>query len=191
MSHIQAIVKESIRQVLLDWENREWTLQGLGMLRTYLGTDKAVRLHVWDSRYVAPGVSELHTHPWDFSSYIVAGQVGHQRWIVDDEGAPFMAQDVRCGKGGGLIDQPRPVGLRFCSEEHYVEGASYEMTAEEIHRVLPLDGSVSIIERSFRANTEIATVFWPDGTVWGSAETRRAKPHEVQDILKVARGTWF
>jgi hypothetical protein len=55
-----------VRSILED-PMRQWTVQGLGMLRTYL-PDNA-RLHIWNPALKFEEVSEHHTHPWDLVSH--------------------------------------------------------------------------------------------------------------------------
>ena len=50
-----------------------WELQGFGMLRTYI--DKDTRLQIWLKEFIVPNVTDIHTHPWDFESYIFQGEI--------------------------------------------------------------------------------------------------------------------
>lgn len=72
-----AVLSDLVRPILADplADGREWTIQGLGMLRTYLGDDKTNRLHVWHSGAQVPDVTMMHTHPWAFTSIVLAGLV--------------------------------------------------------------------------------------------------------------------
>lgn len=181
-----------VRDLLERPLGREWTLQGLGMLRTYLS--KEVRLHIWDKRYAVPGVSELHTHPWDFSSLVVAGvvrNVRHLSYSGPTIGLPYIRQALRCGAGGGLQGVPEPVFLAARDVEYYDAGTSYRQTAGEIHRSVPEDGTVTLVQREFYEDKDAAHVFWPDGQVWVSAEPRPATDEEVLAITGNALKRWF
>src|SRR6185503_17239495 len=68
-------LRRLVRDVLETPHDRIWTLQGFGMLRTYLGDDMNMRLHVWDARHAAPNVSSIHNHPWGFTSLILSGEM--------------------------------------------------------------------------------------------------------------------
>jgi hypothetical protein len=180
---------------------REWSLQGLGMLRTYLDPEKTVRLHVWTEAGANEGVSELHTHPWDFSSVVIAGEVLNQRFARKGEvpaSAPanigaqkWQQQTIRCGEGGGLEGDPEEILLFALKAEHYPSGTRYRQSACEIHRSKPADGTVSIITRTFGADTEHAYVYFPVGQEWVSAEPRAATFDEVGRICKNALEKWF
>lgn len=164
----------------------EWSLQGFGMLRAYL--PDGCRLHVWDERYVTPGVSGIHTHPWDFESYVVAGQLVQHRFTREHwfpaGSVPFDEYRLRCGPGGGLCGAPTRALLRRCPRELYAEGQIYRQTADEIHESRPTTGTVTVVHRTFRADTEHASVFVPAGQKWGTAEPRPATREEVIDIVK-------
>lgn len=176
----------------------DWTLQGLGMLRTYLGADNAVRMHVWDSDYAVPGVSQMHTHPWDFASRVAVGAVHQMRYLRHVDGSTFgdevrfvMEQSLRCGAGGGLEAKPERLILHEQPVEVYYEGETYTQAADEIHVSIPADGTVTLIERVFRPDTEHAFVFWPQGEEWVSAEPRPATPEEVRRICERSLDRWY
>lgn len=189
------VIKKLVEDLLRNPDRQEWTLQGFGMLRCYLSPE--VRLHVWDSRFKAPNVSELHTHPWDFCSLVVAGEVRNHRFVETAEGAhqgsgqqiPRKRQTIRCGEGGGLVGEPVDVFLAEQPTETFGEGDSYAQMANEIHRSIPEDGTVTIIERRFKADTEHAYVYFQGE--WGTAEPRPATPDEVETILAGALKRWF
>lgn len=185
--------------------NGGWTLQGLGMLRLYIDRDKKHRLHVWDDRYIAtPKPSELHTHPWHMYSYIVAGEIHNERFVRETEETyathphgslpvqTWMEQTILCGTGGGLCDtKPEMVWLVQGNEELYGEGRVYKQRADEIHRSRPLRGTVTVVSRGMLDDTDHASVFWPTGQEWITAEPRPATPEEVYDICSNALETWY
>lgn len=195
--HRNNFTRDLVRAILEKPLGFEWTLQGLGMLRTYIG-DGSVRMHVWDSRHAVPGVSQMHTHPWDFASLIVAGVVHQNRYVRHIDGDTFgddvrfvMEQSLRCGSGGGLESKPERLILHEQPIEVYYEGAIYTQAADEIHISLPADGTVTLIERTFHPDTEHAFVFWPQGQEWVSAEPREATPTEVIAICEASLDRWF
>lgn len=192
------MTKALVGQILMKWSYYEWSLQGFGMLRTYLDADETIRLHVWDERYAVEGVSDMHTHPWDFVSYVVAGEVINTRfchaadaYIENGIYEEFMEQKLRCGVGGGVVDKPIPTKMTALEPERYTEGNWYTQKAEEIHISKPASGTVTIVSRSFKEDTEHAYVYWPVGEEWVSAEPREAQPYEVLDIVEYSTGRWF
>lgn len=187
--------------------NREWSIQGLGMLRTYLDDDHRIRLHVWTTAHAEHvKASDLHTHPWDFHSDVVAGIVTNIRYLPLPEGehgeliinaAQWQQQMIRCGEGGGLVGDPEIVWLaesapeRYGSSSRVLRPSGYEQRAEEIHRSSPEDGTVTIITRKFNSDTEHAHVYFPVGEEWISAEPRPATDEEILMICNNALEKWF
>lgn len=210
MSDIHDMYKRLARRVLEDaatGDIENWTLQGLGMLRTYLGDDKSVRMHVWDDRYIAdPTPSELHTHPWSMYSYVVAGEVRNTRYTIpspayeihdekvylfSERNAEFMKQTIFCGTGGGLCGSPDFAILQREDEERYTEGQVYKQRPDEIHKSNPLRGTVTLVTRGFGEDVDHADVYWPSGEEWITAEPRPATAVEIASICSTALLTWF
>lgn len=182
--------KLTIQAILKNPLGFDWTLQGFGMLRLYL--TPAVRLHVWSADAKVPEVSELHDHPWSFSSLIIAGRLVNTRYAKIPHATPnFMEQTILCGEGGGLRGSPSPVYLSAQPSELYLEGDSYFQSAPEIHRSAPEDGTVTLIERRFEWDRDHACVYWRKGEEWVSAEPRPATPDEVLRITRNSLDKWF
>jgi hypothetical protein len=189
---IKGLVKDVLQHPYA--HDREWTIQGLGMLRTYFGPE--VRLHVWDQRFAWCHTSRLHTHPWDFKSLIVAGKLRQHRYVeaLAAEGfwgkaEPFIKETVHCGYE--FKDDPQLVHLIECKEEVYVTGDWYGQRAKEIHDSMPENGTVTIVHRRFLADTETASIYRPAGQVRENAGARRATPEEVRRMTDYALNTWF
>lgn len=171
---------------MLNPGNAKWTLQGFGMLRLHLNDE--LRLNVWDSRFKVPGVSAIHTHPWDFESLIVVGRLYNTRYVETNEGTPYMTSELKPGTGGGLIGKPREVLLLNRDTEVYTAGMTYEQKAYEIHDSSPEDGTVTYNRRT-RVGEDVASVYWNTQN-WVSAEPRLATQEEVFDILDHSFKTW-
>jgi hypothetical protein len=185
------VTKPLVKTLLEHADALDWTTQGLGMLRTYL--EPELRLHVWDRDLRAEDVSELHTHPWDFRSLVVAGQVENRRYVEIDGGEPnFNKQEIFCGQGGGLVDgDPTPVKISALPTEIFLPGDVYTQKAEEIHRSTPRSGTVTIVERHFKEDADHAFVFWPLGERWVTAEPRPATDQEIANVVGHALAAWF
>jgi hypothetical protein len=181
-------LRDAVHQILKNASAFEWSLQGLGMLRLYLSRE--VRLHVWDNRYVAGDVSVIHTHPWNFESYVVSGEVRQFRYLEDPQGThKYKRQLIQCGPDGCAVGEPEPVRMYRSVLEIYAAGASYGQAAEEIHESLPTSGTVTVIERTFTADTEHAYVYF-QGDAWGEATPRPATAEEVAAITGLALQRW-
>ena len=169
---------------------RKWTLQGLGMLRTYVDEAETMRLHIWDSRFAVPGVSEMHTHPWDMVSRVVSGEVYNRKFVPTDGGYPYMRQKLLCGAGGGLCGVPERVELSTGKGELVLPGESYSQAWHEIHVSEPADGTVTLIRRVFGSDRDHAYVFWPEGEEWVSAEPRQAEYMLFPRLFALAEVVW-
>jgi hypothetical protein len=196
-----------VKAILEKATNFEWSIQGFGMLRLYLSSE--VRLHVWDDRYKVPNVSTIHDHPWHFHSYVVAGKLENQRFALmqgaamnvfplrEPEYRVMTMGTIRCGVGGGLVKAcamgaEEPVVLYAVHREGpYTAMDSYNQRDKEIHESTPERGTVTIVERIFKTDTEHARVFWPRGEQWVSAEPRKATQEEILDITRYSLERWF
>lgn len=177
-----------VKKLLQEANHYEWSLQGFGMLRLYLS--KGVRLHIWHSAFRVPGVSDIHDHPWDFSSDVVCGNIINRQYIVESATIQptHMMRRIRCGPGGGVCESEAPVPVSLWRHfEHVVRpGSGYVQRHYEIHASHPEDGTVTLITRGFREDTEHANVFYPLDTEWVSAEPRPATTSEVGVFVKAA-----
>lgn len=192
MSREFAVIRSMVHDILVDPQTHVWSLQGLGMLRTYCGPGNRFRLHIWthDARQ-QPDVSVVHDHPWDFHQWTLAGEITNIRYdIGGGNGRQFEYQTIQCGVGGGPVSKPAPIMLTPRPPEVYHVGDTYFQTADEIHETKYLDGSVSLIDRNFHEDTEHARIFWPAGTEWITAEPRPATADEVRLMVRKALERW-
>lgn len=158
-----------------------WSYQGFGMYRLYLGHRD--RLHIWMPDDARDNVSTIHNHPWDFESKILVGSLVNRVFTRMNHETPLshMMQRIVCGPGGGAIpNSEQYISLRVRSERIYTTGDTYTMEADDLHEtVVTTSGTVTMIHRHFKENTEHATVCYPIGTKWVSAEPRDATVEEV------------
>lgn len=182
-----------VKKILERPLGHDWSLQGFGMLRLYLS--KTVRLHVWNSSKAVPNVSVIHTHPWHFDSHVIAGQIINVRYVISDvypgrACVPHQYAKILCGMGGGIAkgELKEERGVKNLCElplEIYKEGATYTQSADEIHKSLPTDGTVTIVTRRPLDDPDHAYVFWEKGD-WVSAEPRKATDDEVMEYCQAA-----
>ncbi len=180
--------KPLVKAILEKAPAYKWSLQGFGMLRLHLADD--FRLNVWDSRFRVQNVSLMHTHPWNFTSLIVAGKLRNDRFVPYIGGTEFNHALIKPGPGGGIREDKGIVVLRQQAHEFYSEGVTYQQAWSEIHISSPEDGTVTLNQRR-RVGDDIAYVFWPKGEQWVSAEPRAATAEEVQDITGASLERWF
>jgi hypothetical protein len=180
---------------LRDWAAHSWTLQGFGMLRLHLPDNH--RLHIWDSRYRVPGVSDIHDHmQWGFKSTVIAGELLNQHYHEVAANWPgsiaFDSVTLKPGVGTHFKDEVRRVWLvqPTAARQRLVAGDSYRQAPREIHSSHPVDGTVTLMQK-FPTGDDSARVFWPAGGRWVSAEPRPATPEEVDSIVSYALRRWF
>lgn len=186
------ITRDLVRTILLKANQYAWTVQGFGMLRLHLSD--SVRLNLWHRDFRVPNVSMMHTHPWDFDSLIVSGQIVNVRYnrqaLGPDDAFAFYSQGViKPGPGGGLLEDRGTVNLIECYPEYYRAGDCYHQKHDEIHVSHPGNGTVTVNYRQ-RIGEDTALVFWPYGTSWVSAEPRHATLDEVKRFVDAVLERW-
>lgn len=173
-------------------ERHEWSVQGFGMLRTYLSPD--LRLHIWDLDYRVSSVSDIHDHPWHFESIVLSGTIENRRYHIK-QGAESTHHRGRIVCGPNPVEHGakdvEPVGLEQWCEGIFKPGDTYRMRADELHASIPSPGTVTLIQRTKAdKDPERAFVYWPLGTEWVSAEPRPATRAEVRKITQQALYRW-
>jgi hypothetical protein len=189
-----AALRCAIKAILMHPHGFRWTVQGFGFIRTYLpfgpNNPKRFRLNVWNNRLTVPNVSIVHDHPWAFTSWIISGEFRNQRIVEDfDYGVAHQYMPIKCGENGGpLGTSPSRISLRALPVEHYRAGDIYQQDAEEVHRSMFDDGTVTLNDRV--GDTEQARVFWSLGAKWVDAQPREATHAEIEQTTKTALDLW-
>jgi hypothetical protein len=183
-----------IKMILAEPSRLNWTVQGFGMMRTYIPGpvyDKQYRLNVWDTELAVPGVSVIHDHPWDFESWVVSGEFANLRFVEDYfNGDRYQYMEIKTGEGGGPEGKELCMNLRSLPVEHYASGDHYQQRAAEIHLSGFNDGTVTLNERTRIGDGEHAHVFWPAGSAWVDAKPRRAHTTEIMRATERALEKW-
>ena len=186
------LAEKIVKMLLRTPHGLNWTVQGLGMLRAYIDDNKEIRLHIWDKDLIVPEVSTIHTHPWEFTSYIISGEILDTKLVESKSefGQPYFKQSILCGEGGGLEGEPELVHLINKGGVLYRRGEQYCLWPDEIHDSQFKDGTVTIIQRKFGEDVDHAYVYWDEGEVWGSAEPRPAAKGEIERACNKALESW-
>jgi len=203
-AHLFNVVRLMVRDVLhrpFDHPWREWSVQRFGMIRCYFGEQKRYRLNLWTSKLAVPGVSIIHDHPWDFTSWVIGGQftnvryavatIDYGRYRVSSGPATHHCQTIKTGEGGGPVGEVSDVYLHPMQPELYWEGDTYKQIAEEVHASYYEEGTVTLNDRTKRGDGEHARVFWPIGQTWVDAQPRIATEDEVWRATRIALREWF
>lgn len=169
-----------------------WTVQGFGMVRTYLDDAKRWRLNVWDDRLMVPNVSVIHDHPWDFRSFVIGGLLRNQRYLLipslpEPELAPtHNFVEIITGEEGGLLRPKQTCHLKTYPQQAYGPGQTYRQHREEVHETLYLRGTVTLNDRSAPTPQHTARVFFPLNTEWVDAKPREATIEEIYAATNAA-----
>jgi hypothetical protein len=160
------------------------------MIRLYLDAEHRERLHIWDPNTAVGEVSPIHDHPWDFDSRIVVGTLLNQRYIIGESGTgqfDLFSSKLRCGVGAHTVGETFRVGTARAPVELYTGGDRYHQDAPEFHESIPSPGTVTIIDRTFHEDRDVAQVCWFAGD-WVSAEPRPATRAEIDHFTQLALG---
>lgn len=178
--------KDLVKAILEKPNHYNWSIQGLGMARIYLTADASLRLHIWHDRFRVPGVSDIHNHPWDFESTVIAGRIDNKRYAERDEGEPYSKVNILCGVGMTPNDTIQHVALTGPYTASFTRGDVYEQRASEIHSTEFKNGTVTLIRRTFKDDPDHADVFFPRGEQFVSAEPSAATDEEIQLAIESA-----
>lgn len=173
-----------------------WSVHGIGMLRTYpVAGNKTWRINLWHSSLRIPGISSLHTHPWDFASYILAGRIGNVRYLENRnaQAKTHLRRQIECGDAGCVIGEDEYTSLTAINPvEVYRAGGQYIQHASEIHATSFDDGSITLNKRApYTGNGVPAVIYWPLDEPFVNSDQHVADDntvaHVVAQCLKVLR----
>ena len=184
------------------WD-REWTVQGFGMMRTYLDKEHLRRLQIWDDTLRIKDVSDIHTHPWHFHSYVVVGAIGNATYEMDATGGvygsrcwPFYMQRlITPGENVKAHGVDLLVRLSQRANVVYHPGEWYAMHASQIHRSWFDSLTITVVERDRRQRLpwlgmpDLAYSYYAGDLDWVSAEPRPATPKEVAEVVALRAAT--
>ena len=103
---------------------------------------------------------------------------------------PYWSQTLKTGEGGGLVGEAEMISLEPLATEFYGTGNMYSQEAQEIHRTMAQDGTVTLLQREQGPPLEEALTFWPSGTVWVSAEPKAPADYLISQTVNYALQLW-
>lgn len=187
-------LKSMAEFILRNATNYQWSLQGLGMFRLYLPGN--ARLHLWNQQYAFSGVSGIHDHlQWkSLRSTVIAGWIENTAYakvpVEDESGVTHMMGTFKTDGSGRMVGGAEVVGLKRLGSQMYRAGESYSQLGHVIHYTHPAEGAVTIIHREPEKH-DLARIFWPAGTEWGSAVPRPATTEEIRAAVAQSLQRWF
>lgn len=174
----------AVRAILERAAAYDWSVQGFGLLRLYMGREG--RLHVWAPCLRYDGVSVIHDHSWDLHSTIVSGRLVNRRYVETQlPGSSYLKRKLVTGYNTRFIAPSTRTYLVALKDEVYLPGGEYAQKATEIHETIPDPYTVTFMQR-YEDTDGLATVYWPVGSEWGTAKPRPATPEEVKRVTKRA-----
>lgn len=181
---------EIVKQVMENPFNYEWELQGFGMLRTYI--DKNTRLQIWLKDFIVPDVTDIHTHPWDFQSFIYQGQITNfifKEYALEDQLSGEWFQSDRCLILTGVtafVKEKTPIILKPLDKVGYSRGDIYFHGKDVPHRIDFIDGTITILTKSNIHEDSLAYSYVQNGGEWVSAAPRLATKEEIIPFIDAA-----
>lgn len=183
-----------------------WTVRGSGRVLR-LDLTEQVCLHIWRPSMAVQGVSVIHDHTWDLRSVVVCGSLVNR--VYEEVGgfagsfsmvAPalavppvsndvnigmFVQQGIVCGEGGGLTGDSHTVYLAVREETLVSPGESYEDKHTDIHETLPMEGTITLVERTVITDRN-PRVFWRSGEARRDIPPRQASSQEILGFISIA-----
>jgi hypothetical protein len=165
----------------------DWSVQGFGMMRTYLDEKHEWRLHIWDNRLRNPAVSAIHNHPWSFQSWILSGSLINQRYARSKHphAEKYKYGRIKCGENAYLLGEPEDHYLIGLPQERYITCQTYSQLSFEIHQTFGSFNAITLVKREFLlapAFLDVADCYWKEGP-WVDAAPRPATSEEIEKVL--------
>lgn len=165
------------------------------MMRLDLGND--ARLHIWNIDNQVKDVSIIHTHPWNFKSYVIAGSmknINYKEFSDSSEGIDTFRHKIITGKNAHPITDPVRINLKIDSYNTYNEGDSYYQNMDIPHKPKFTNGTVTLIQRDSRLSENVAfsysdAKFGKDR--WISVALRLATKEEIQKTVDYTLNRYF
>lgn len=160
----------------------KWRTHGVGFIKAYLSEN--LRLHIFHKMFLTPGITMHHTHPWNFQSEVLIGELTNLRLEKIDGKPNFNEGTIDCSNFCGIEGEPQPVHLFPAVWETFVPGQIYRQRAYEIHANEAQDGTVTLMERSAERGT--AKVYWPIGTEYIDADIGTPTDAQILQAVETA-----
>lgn len=123
---------------LVEREDAQFRWHPLGFIVCTLMVDGPwkARLHCWPSGQARPQGEEceIHDHVFDFSSWVLTGEVENIEYEVDPSGAPYAIYSTEyIGELSILRKTTQTIHLAVRSSSMHRAGSKYEVRAGQLH----------------------------------------------------------
>lgn len=183
-------IKNKVREMLNNPLDYEWEIQGFGMLRTYI--DANTRVQIWHNNYKIPNVTDIHTHPWDFTSFIIQGYMQNLCFIeskIENETVPEDIIYNRCLILTGehaYVKEKTKVILSRDTNIKYTNGMEYTHKKDVPHRTEYSNGTITVLTKNNINKDSLAYSYTKGDSEWVSAAPRIATNEEVMFFVNEA-----
>jgi len=197
MNSKQPLTRQEVKSLLEKAHELTWSVQGMGFFRYYVSD--TLRLHVWDARFMEPLCSTLHTHPWDFVSYVYSGcilDLTYEDWRLDlrpgygPTGEEYRRLRIQCGENARPVGNLEPCRLVAMPGKYWVQGQYYGHRKEIVHESVAKVGTVTLVERTFFEDRDHAFVYHRPNRQWVPARPRAATLPEKRMMQDMALDRW-
>lgn len=156
-----------------------WSIRGSGRV-IRLDIDNNVCLHIWKPELAIEGVSIMHDHPWNLTSFVVCGELRNKKYVeIESNRKTHVASKINCGFEGGLTGDRRLCSLKLLAEETITAGGIYTQKFNEIHETDAKDGTVTIVYRDYVPGF-VPTVYWP---TWSPVIDNQPRVASLEEVL--------
>jgi hypothetical protein len=148
-------VQQSAKRILENHRNHQWFETTEGVIATYFRNETVLNIY----QGLDKSNLYIHSHPFDFTSTIVVGEMRHTRYQFRPEGAVYEFQRRRIS--GEFFGETERCGLEPLPVERYVAGDTYSILSHEIHSVAPADGTITLVVRDHVTEPSDFASYWP------------------------------
>lgn len=181
-----------VLDIMLNPLKYKWEIQGFGMMRTYIS--KNTRLQIWLKDFIIPNVTDIHTHPWDFESFIYQGWIKNnifKEYNLNDQVSEEWFQYDRCLILTGelaYVKERIPIILKPQGKFEYFQGETYLHRKNIPHKIDFIDGTITILTKSNIHEDSLAYSFVKGvNNEWVSAAPRVATEKEILQFIIAAK----
>lgn len=167
---------------------RNWTVTGFGKIGFMFAPN--TKIHVWDRSVLDPAIPAIHSHSYDFRSFVVVGKVRNVLFKEDDMNGETMNR-VIVTSSGQVMDGPVTSRLIELETDEHAEGDVYSQKFDEVHWSCPDDGTVTVVEWEFGADPQHMRVYWRGKYPWVDAKAHQAKDADVTRVCKRVLDLWY
>lgn len=185
---IKGTETELIDDVLSNCNRYKWEIHGFGMLRTYINEN--TRLQIWHNDYTVEQVTDIHTHPWDFTSTIMQGYVKNiiyeEHELNDTDIDDIYDRCLILTGEHAYVKEKTKVKLVKKTQLMYTKGDTYKHKKDIPHRISFCDGTITVLTKENMNPDSLAYSYVENTLEWVSAAPRLATDNEIQEFIKKA-----